>query len=79
MALALTPNFEVTRLIDNGFDAQHNAELVVHFEPVAFDAMLDAGARQTIGFGCNCPFYSRFGRFLRAFERFSAVNGVEGS
>src|SRR4029077_14928808 len=35
---------ELTRLVDDGLDAQDHAELVVHFQPVALHAVLDARA-----------------------------------
>src|SRR6185369_11607594 len=50
------PDGEVFGTVDDGFDAQDEAELVVHFEPVAFDAMLDACAEVSVGLGFGLEF-----------------------
>ena len=47
---------EVFGAVDDGFDAEDESELVVHFEPVAFDAMLDARAEEAVGFGFGLEF-----------------------
>lgn len=44
LAGASSSDMELAWLVDDGFDAQDHAELVVHFEPVALHAVLDAGA-----------------------------------
>ena len=40
---------EFLRAVDDGFHPQDHAELVVHFQPIARHAMLEACAEQTIG------------------------------
>src|SRR5947208_876707 len=40
-AQAPAPNLEFARLIDDGLDPQDYAKLVVHLQPIVFDAVLD--------------------------------------
>lgn len=47
---SLTANPKFTRLVDHRLDAQNQAELVVHFQPVVLDAMLDPGPGPAIAF-----------------------------
>ncbi len=42
---ARTAHAELTGLVDDGFDAEDQTELVVHFEPVVLHAMFDTGSR----------------------------------
>jgi hypothetical protein len=43
--LTCPPDFELSGLIDDGLDAQDQAQFVVHLEPVVLHVVLDAGAR----------------------------------
>jgi hypothetical protein len=47
---AATTDLELTGLVDDGFDAEDEAELVVHFQPIVFHPMLDTGTGMTTFF-----------------------------
>jgi hypothetical protein len=48
LALDAPTDLERTRVVDNGFAAQHLAELVIPLQPVILDPVLDAGAGQAV-------------------------------
>ena len=48
LANAESADFELTRLVDDGLDAEDEAEFVVHLQPVVFDPMLDASAGESV-------------------------------
>lgn len=47
VSYALTPDHEVPGVVDDCFDPKDKPVLVVHFDPVGFDPVLDTGTRPT--------------------------------
>jgi len=47
--LTFPKDLEFSGLIDDGLDTQYQPQFVVHFEPVVFHRVFDAGPRLTLG------------------------------